>query len=46
MRAGDPFSIYGSYVSGEQRQESDIDLLVDVPRGTSLFDLVDLQNQA
>ncbi len=46
MRAGvTRSSIYGSYVRGEQRQESDIDLLVDVPRGTSLFDLVDLQTK-
>ncbi|MEK7060654.1 MAG: nucleotidyltransferase family protein [Patescibacteria group bacterium] len=44
MRAGvTRSSIYGSYVRGEQKQESDIDLLVDVPRGTSLFDLADLQ---
>lgn len=46
MRAGvTRSSIYGSYVRGEQKQESDIDLLVDVPRGTSLFDLVDLQTK-
>lgn len=36
-------SIFGSYVHGDFTEASDIDMLVDVPRGTSLFDLVDLQ---
>lgn len=38
-------SLFGSYVRGEQQVNSDIDMLVDVPRGTSLFDLVDLQEK-
>jgi uncharacterized protein len=38
-------AIFGSYVRGEQREDSDIDLLIDVPRGTTLFDLVDLQSK-
>ena len=36
-------SLFGSYVRGDYSATSDIDMLVDVPRGTSLFDLVDLQ---
>ena len=36
-------SIFGSYVRGEQNADSDIDILVDLPRGKSLFDLVGLQ---
>ncbi len=36
-------SIFGSYVRGENREDSDIDILVELPRGKSLFDLADLQ---
>lgn len=36
-------SLFGSYVRGENRKNSDIDILVDLPRGKSLFDLIDLQ---
>lgn len=36
-------SIFGSYVRNEQRADSDIDILVDLPPGKSLFDVVDLQ---
>jgi len=36
-------SIFGSYVRGENRKKSDVDILVDLPRGKSLFDLIDLQ---
>lgn len=36
-------SIFGSYARGESRENSDVDFLVDLPRGKSLFDLVDLQ---
>ena len=32
-------SLFGSVVRGEQRADSDIDLLVDLPPGASLFDL-------
>lgn len=38
-------SIFGSYAHGENKEDSDIDILVDLPRGKSLFDLVDLQNK-
>ena len=36
-------SLFGSYVRGESKEKSDIDFLVDLPRGKSLFDLVELQ---
>jgi len=36
-------SVFGSYVRGENKKGSDIDILVDLPRGKSLFDFVDLQ---
>lgn len=38
-------SLFGSYVRGDNTAMSDIDMLVDVPRGTSLFDLADLQSK-
>lgn len=36
-------SIFGSYIRGDQTKNSDIDILVDLPRGKSLFDFIDLQ---
>ena len=36
-------SLFGSYVRGEQTEKSDIDLLVEYPENTSLFDVVDLK---
>ncbi len=36
-------ALFGSYVRGESTSDSDIDILVDLPRGKSLFDLADLQ---
>lgn len=36
-------SLFGSVVRGEARKDSDIDMLVELPRGISLFDFVDLQ---
>lgn len=38
-------SIFGSYVRGEARAGSDIDMLVEVPRGTGLFGFVELQRE-
>lgn len=35
--------VFGSVAKGVDREGSDIDLLVDVRQGTSLFDLVGLQ---
>jgi uncharacterized protein len=36
-------SLFGSYVRGEQTEESDIDILIEFPEGKSLLDLVDLE---
>jgi uncharacterized protein len=36
-------ALFGSYVRGDNTRESDIDILVDLPRGKSLFDLAGLQ---
>src|SRR3954470_23660401 len=36
-------ALFGSYVRGNNTRESDIDILVDLPRGKSLFDLAGLQ---
>lgn len=36
-------AIFGSYARGENKKNSDIDFLVELPRGTTLFDLVELQ---
>lgn len=36
-------SIFGSYVRGENREDSDIDMLVELPKGKSLLDLVGLE---
>lgn len=35
--------VFGSVLHGEDTEESDVDLLVDVPRGTTLLDMVRLQ---
>lgn len=35
--------VFGSYARGEPRDGSDVDLLVDLPSGSSLMDLVGLQ---
>ena len=36
-------ALFGSVVRGEDTEDSDIDILVDLPRGKSLFDLAGLQ---
>ena len=36
-------SIFGSYVRGEERSDSDIDILVDLPKGVGLFGFVGIQ---
>lgn len=36
-------SLFGSYVRGEEREDSDVDFLVELPSEKSLFDLVDLK---
>jgi uncharacterized protein len=35
--------VFGSFARGEQRRSSDVDLLVDLPDGASLLDLVGLK---
>ncbi|MDZ3837963.1 MAG: nucleotidyltransferase domain-containing protein [Rhodospirillales bacterium] len=35
--------VFGSYVRGEQRDDSDLDVLVDLGQGMTLIDLVGLQ---
>ncbi len=37
-------SLFGSYVRGEQRDDSDIDILVEYPDKTTLFDVVELKH--
>ena len=38
-------SLFGSCVRGENREDSDIDLLIDFPRGKGLFEFAGLQFQ-
>ena len=38
-------SIFGSYVRGDKNEDSDIDILVELPKGRSLLDLVRLQRE-
>jgi len=38
-------SIFGSYVSGEAREDSDVDILVDFPTGKGLFEFIGLQQE-
>ena len=35
--------IFGSYAKGEQKKNSDIDILIDLPKGMSLFDVVGVE---
>jgi len=37
--------IFGSYVRGEQKQKSDLDLLVDFSESISLLDFIHLENE-
>jgi predicted nucleotidyltransferase len=37
-------AVFGSYVRGENREDSDLDLVVEYSRTPSLFQFVDLQN--
>ncbi len=36
-------AIFGSYVRGEATEKSDVDILVDFPKGMSLFDVAELK---
>jgi len=35
--------IFGSFATGEAKEDSDIDMLVELPKGASLFDLIGLK---
>lgn len=36
--------IFGSYVRGEQKSESDLDILIDYEEAPSLFTLIEIEN--
>ncbi|MBI4268316.1 nucleotidyltransferase family protein [Candidatus Uhrbacteria bacterium] len=36
-------AVYGSFARGEETEDSDLDLLVELKKGKSLLDLVDLE---
>lgn len=38
-------AIFGSYAWGEAREDSDIDILVEFPKGKSFFDLIRLERE-
>ncbi|MCL5775036.1 MAG: nucleotidyltransferase family protein [Patescibacteria group bacterium] len=38
-------SLFGSIARGEADEKSDVDILVELPKGKSLFDLIDLQDK-
>ncbi len=38
-------SLFGSYVHGEEKEDSDIDMLVDLPTRYSLLDYIRLKHQ-
>lgn len=38
-------ALFGSYAKGEANEKSDVDLLIEIPRGTGLFTLVSLKNK-
>jgi len=37
--------VFGSYACGEATSESDLDLIVEFPRGTSLLDHIRIENE-
>ena len=38
-------SLFGSFARGEESSDSDVDILVEFPEGSDLFDLVDLKDE-
>jgi len=38
-------SIFGSYARGEQNKKSDVDIMIDIYRGTDLIELIRLKNK-
>lgn len=41
IRAG----VFGSYARGEQKPDSDVDFLVEYPKGASLYDVFDIREE-
>jgi predicted nucleotidyltransferase len=37
-------ALFGSYARGDNKKDSDIDILIDFPRGKTLLDLIGLKN--
>lgn len=37
--------VFGSWARGEATADSDLDLIVDVPRGTSLLDVIGIEQE-
>ncbi|HEY4482721.1 MAG TPA: nucleotidyltransferase family protein [Candidatus Paceibacterota bacterium] len=35
-------ALFGSYARGEETADSDVDIVIEPPEGTTLFDLVDI----
>lgn len=38
-------AIFGSMARGDYTEKSDVDILVDLPKGLSLFDVVDIEDK-
>lgn len=38
-------SMFGSYARGDETGESDVDILVELPKGKSLLDLIDMEHK-
>lgn len=38
-------SLFGSYVRGDENEDSDVDFLIEFPKGKSLLDLVRLERR-
>lgn len=38
-------AIFGSYARGEARPDSDVDMLVELPKGLSLFDVIHIKHE-
>ena len=36
-------AVFGSFARGEERKKSDVDILVDIPKGMGLFEFVGLK---
>lgn len=36
-------ALFGSIVTGKMNEKSDVDILVEIPKGKSLFDVMDIQ---